>query len=98
VRSAARQLALCKHKTAIGKAKTAYGRAQDAERKRYALTIEAIANRELGLTEAEQQIYPLLLPLYGAGAGTEQITADIEKGEKLVQDAREKHGVNRACE
>jgi hypothetical protein len=60
---AARQLALCKHKTAIGKAKTAYGRAQDPERKRYALTIEAIANRELGMTEAEQQIYPLLLPL-----------------------------------
>ena len=95
---AARQLALCKHKTAIGKAKTAYGRAQDPERKRYALTIEAIANRELGMTEAEQQIYPLLLPLYGAGAGTEQIEADIEKGEKLVQDARETHGVSRTCE
>jgi hypothetical protein len=95
---AARQLALCKHKTAIGKAKTAYGRAQDPERKRYALTIEAIANRELGMTEAEQQIYPLLLPLYGAGAGTEQIEADIVRGEQLVQDAREAHGVNRACE
>jgi hypothetical protein len=95
---AAKQLALCKHKTAIGKAKTAYGRAGDPERKRYALTIEAIANRELGMTEAEQQIYPLLAPLYGAGAGTEQIAADIDKGEKLVQDAREAHGVSRTCE
>jgi hypothetical protein len=95
---AAQQLALCKHKTAIGKAKTAYGRAEDPERKRYALTIEAIANRELGLTEAEQQIYPLMVPLYGAGAGTEQIAADIAKGEQLVQDAREAHGVSRTCE
>jgi hypothetical protein len=95
---AAKQLALCKHKTAIGKAKTAYGRAEDPERKRYALTIEAIANRELGMTEAEQEIYPLLTPLYGAGAGTEQVMADIDKGEKLVQDAREANGVSRTCE
>jgi hypothetical protein len=43
--AAARELALCKHKTAIGKARTAYGREQDPARKRYALMIESIANR-----------------------------------------------------
>ena len=95
---AAKQLALCKHKTAIGKAKTAYGRAEDPDRRRYALTIEALANRELGMTAAEQQIYPLLIPLYGAGAGTEQVEADIAKAEQLVQDARKAHGVSRTCE
>jgi hypothetical protein len=33
-----------------------------------------------------------------AVAGTEQIAADIDKGEKLVQDAREAHAVSRTCE
>jgi hypothetical protein len=96
--AAARELALCKHKTAIGKARTAYGRSEDTERKRYALTIEAIANRELGNSDAEQKTYPLLQPLYGENATTDQIQADISKGEGLVQDVREAHGVSRTCE
>jgi hypothetical protein len=58
----------------------------------------AVATERRVAAEAEQQVDPLLLPLYRAGAGTEQIEADIEKGEKLVQDARETQGVNRACE
>jgi hypothetical protein len=96
--AAARELALCKHKTAIGKARTAYGRAQDPERKRYALMIEAIANRELENPEAEQKTYPLLLPLYGEGATVDGIEADVTKAEGLVQDVRESHGANRTCE
>jgi hypothetical protein len=96
--AAAQELALCKHKTAIGKARTAYGRAADDERKRYALMIEAIANRELENTEAEQKTYPLLLPLYGAGATAAQIEADVAKAEGLVQDVREAHGASRTCE
>lgn len=96
--AAARELALCKHKTAIGKARTAYGREQDPARKRYALMIESIANRELGVTEAQNEINPLLLRLYGEGATVEQIDADIAKGETLVQDARESHGMSRSCE
>ena len=95
---AAKQLALCKHKTAIGKARTAYGRAQDTDRKRYALMIEAIANRELGIDNAKDEIYPLLLPLYGEGGSVEKIDADVTKGETLVQDARESHGMSRNCE
>ena len=95
---AARELAMCKHKTAIGKARTAYGRAQDDERKRYALMIEAISNRELENEDAEQKTYPLLLPLYGEGATVDQVQADIAKAEGLIQDAREQHGVSRTCE
>src|SRR5262245_1315247 len=83
---AAKQLALCKHKTAIGKARTAYGRAEDTERKRYALMIEAIANSELGATEAEQKIYPLLVTLYGAGESTEKIQTELVKAEKRGHD------------
>jgi len=96
--AAAQELALCKHKTAIGKARTAYGRAQDNDRKRYALMIEAIANRELERPEEEQKTYPLLLPLYGEGATVDRIKADVDKGEQLVQDARERHGGTRNCE
>ena len=96
--TAAKELALCKHKTAIGKARTAYGRAQDNDRKRYALMIEAIANRELENPDAEQKTYPLLLPLYGEGATTERIEADVTKGEGLIQDVREAHGYSRTCE
>ena len=96
--AAARELALCKHKTAIGKARTAYGRAQDADRKRYALMIEAISNRELGNQEAEQKTYPLLLPLYGEGATVERIEADVSKAASLVQDVREAHGASRTCD
>jgi hypothetical protein len=95
--SAARELAQCKHKTAIGKARTAYGRAQDTDRKRYALMIEAISNEELGLADANEKIYPLLLPLYGEGATVDRVKADIAKGEGLVQDARESHGLSRDC-
>lgn len=95
---AAKELALCKHKTAIGKARTAYGRAQDADRKRYALMIEAISNRELENRDAEQKTYPLLVPLYGEGATTERIEADVTKGEGLIQDVREAHGYSRTCE
>jgi hypothetical protein len=96
--AAAKELALCKHKTAIGKARTAYGRAEDADRKRYALMIEAIANRELENQDAEQKTYPLLLPLYGEGATTDRIEADVTKGEGLIQDVREAHGYSRTCE
>jgi hypothetical protein len=95
---AARELAMCKHKTAIGKARTAYGRAQDTDRKRYALMIEAIANRELDNSDAEQKTYPLLLPLYGEGATVDTVQADVAKGESLIQDVREQHGVSRTCE
>jgi len=95
---AAKQLALCKHKTAIGKAKTAYGRAQDNDRKRYALMIEAIANKELGNTSAQQQIYPLLLPLYGEGGTTERVDQDVQKGESLIQTARTENGQSATCE
>ena len=96
--AAAKELALCKHKTAIGKAKTAYGRAQDNDRKRYALMIEAIANQELGNTSAQQQIYPLLLPLYGEGGTTERIDQDVQKGESLIQTARTENGQSATCE
>jgi hypothetical protein len=96
--AAAKELALCKHKTALGKARTAYGRAQDTDRKRYALMIEAIANRELENPEAEQKTYPLLLPLYGDGATTDRIEADVTKAESLIQDVREAHGYSRTCE
>ena len=91
-------MALCRHKTAIGKAKTAYGRAQDNDRKRYALMIEALANRELGLTDANQKIYPLLLPLYGEGVTQERIQEDVQKGESLIQEARKANGYNATCE
>jgi hypothetical protein len=96
--AAAKELALCKHKTAIGKARTAYGRAQDTDRKRYALMIEAIANRELENREAEEKTYPLLVPLYGEGATTERVDADVTRAEGLIQDVREAHGYSRTCE
>jgi len=95
---AARELGLCKHKTAIGKARTAYGRAQSDEHKRYALMIEAIANEEIGLTDAADKVYPLLLPLYGEGATIDRVKADAQTGIQRVQQARQSRGLNPTCD
>jgi hypothetical protein len=95
---AARELALCKHKTAIGKARTAYGRAADDEHKRYALMIEAIADEELGLTAAADEVYPLLLSAYGEGATLEAVRNDVQSGLQRVQQARQSHGLNPTCD
>jgi hypothetical protein len=94
---AARELGLCKHKTAIGKARTAYGRAQDNDHKRYALMIEAIANEEVGLSADAEKVYPLLVSTYGEGATVDQVKADVQKGLQRVQQARQTHGLNPTC-
>ena len=95
---AARELGLCKHKTAIGKARTAYGLAPDDERKRYALMIEAIANEELGMSDAAAKIYPMLVPLSGEGATVESVAAQVQTGVQRVQQARQTHGLNPTCD
>ena len=95
---AARQLALCNHKTAIGRAKTAYGLAPDPERRRYALLIEAIANEEMGDAAGAQKVYPLLVPLYPDGSGSvDKARADALAGILKVQQTRREHGRAPTC-
>ncbi len=95
---AAVQLAKCKHKTAIGKARTAYGTTEDPELQRYALFIEAIANEEMGDTEAAQKVYPLLARTYPDGSGTaEKARADTLAGILKVQQVRQEHGAKPTC-
>jgi hypothetical protein len=95
---AATQLALCKHKTAIGKARTAYGTTENPELKRYALFIEAIANEESGDSAGAQKVYPLLVPTYPDGGGTvEKARADTLAGILKVQQARQQRGLKPTC-
>jgi hypothetical protein len=50
------------------------------------------------MSDANEKLYPLLLPLYGEGATSERIEQDVQKGESLIQEARKTHGNNPTCE
>ena len=95
--AAAKELAYCKHKTAIGKARTAYGLAATDDLKHYALLIEAIANEEMGDTAAAQKVYPLMVTL-----DPQRQTVDTARNEALsgilkVQQARSERGLKPTC-
>lgn len=95
--AAAKELAYCRHRTAIGKARTAYGRASTDDLKHYALLIEAIANEEMGDTAAAQKVYPLMVTL-----DPQRRTVDSARNEALsgilkVQQARAERGLKPTC-
>jgi hypothetical protein len=94
---AARQLALCKHKTAIGKARTAYGTAQDLDRRKYALMIEAMAAEESGDTEAAAKVYPLYASIDPSQPGVDKVRADALATLLKVQQVRREHGYPPTC-
>ena len=95
---AATQLAMCNHKTAIGKARTAFGITDDRELQRYALLIEAVSNEEMGDTAAAQKVYPLLARTYPDGSGTvEKANADTLSAIQKVQQVRQDHGAKPTC-
>jgi hypothetical protein len=94
---AARELALCNHRTAIGKARTAYGTANDLERRKYALMIEAAAAEESGDTETAAKVYPLYASIDPARPSTDKIRADTLASLLKVQQARQQHGLAPTC-
>ncbi len=94
---AAKQLALCKHKTAVGKARTAYGTAGDLERRKYALMIEAAADEEMGDTEAAAKVYPLYVSIDPAQPTVDKVRADVLSGLLKVQQVRKDHGLPPTC-
>ena len=95
--AAAKELAYCKHKTAIGKARTAYGRATNDDHRRYALMIEAISYEEMGDTAAAQQVYPLLTPIDPQHTTIESARSDALAGILKVQKARQDRGLPPIC-
>ena len=90
---AAKQLALCKHKTAVGKARTAYGRASDLDRRKYALMIEAAADEESGDTEAAAKVYPLYVSIDPSQPSVDKVRSDVLAGLLKVQQVRKDHGL-----
>jgi hypothetical protein len=94
---AAKQLALCKHKTAVGKARTAYGTASDLERRKYALMIEAMADEESGDTAAAAKVYPLYASIDPAQPGADKVRADALAALLKVQQLRVEHGKPATC-
>ena len=95
--AAAKELALCNHKTAIGKARTAYGRAPNDDYKRYALMIEAISDEEMGDPAAAQKVYPLLTTIDPQHTTVDSARADALSGILKVQKAREERGLRPTC-
>ena len=94
---AAKQLALCKHKTAIGKARTAYGNAQDLDRRKYALMIEAVAAEESGDTATAAKVYPLYASIDPARPSEDKVRADALSALLKVQQVRKDHGKPPTC-
>jgi hypothetical protein len=95
--AAAKELAYCRHKTAVGKARTAYGLAPTDDWKHYALLIESIADEEMGDTAAAQKVYPLMVTL-----NPQTMTVDSARNEALsgilkVQKARADRGLPATC-
>jgi hypothetical protein len=95
---AAKELARCKHRTAIGKARTAYGRAADLERRKYALMIEAVAAEESGDTETANKVYPLYASIDPAQPSVDKVRADALAALLKVQQVRQEHGLPATCE
>jgi len=95
--AAAKELAYCKHKTAIGKARTAYGLATTDDYKRYALMIEAISNEEMGDPAAAQKVYPLLVTLDPQITTVDAARADALNGILQIQKIRQDHGLKPTC-
>ncbi len=95
--AAAKELAQCNHRTAIGKARTAFGRAPNDEYKRYALMIEAISDEEMGDPAAAQKVYPLLLTVDPQHTTVDSARAAALDGILKVQKAREERGMRATC-
>lgn len=95
--AAAKELASCNHRTAIGKARTAFGRATTDDYKRYALMIEAIADEETGDTAAAQKVYPLLLTVDPSHPTVDSARSAALAGILKVQKAREDRGLRPTC-
>ena len=94
---AAKELAYCRHKTAIGKARTAFGLATTDDYKRYALMIESISDEEMGDAAAAQKVYPLLVTLDPQHTTVDSARADALSGILKVQKAREERGLKPTC-
>jgi hypothetical protein len=95
---AAKQLALCKHRTAIGKARTAYGTAQDLDRRKYALMIEAMSAEESGDTTTAAKVYPLYASIDPAQPSVEKVRADALSTLLKVQQLRREHDRPATCD
>ncbi len=94
---AAKELARCRHKTAIGKARTAYGTAPDVERRKYALAIEAVAAEESGDTATAAKVYPLYASIDPARPSVDKLRADALAALLKVQQVRQEHGLPATC-
>ena len=95
--AAAKELAQCNHRTAIGKARTAFGRAPNDDYKRYALMIEAISDEEMGDAAAAQKVYPLLMSVDPQHTTVDSARAAALDGILKVQKAREERGLRPTC-
>jgi hypothetical protein len=94
---AARMLALCRHDSAIELARKAYTTADTAERRGYALMIEAVSDEERGDAAAAAAVYPRLVEVAPELGSPDKARSAALSGVLKIQQVRKDHGRSPTC-